>query len=419
MARTSPIHYIAPSAISITPNANGSQRDLAVYVAKGTKIKVCYQPIADLAYDDANFKQWTLRGRNRRLADADVPYTIYARLKKTDPNNGYLVFAPQTKDAASGEWQDPYILSPNTSATSAMRAEGADGEKYLWGAIPERQASDGRSDYWWVRLGSVSLADSGGQRTVDIDTGTLGTDQYNKDWYLDPDKMPERPVRVLYVERGEWTATPMATYTGKTGSMAPDGTLDADVAEKLGWTGFADLTFTHGQQISEPYHFRHLTRCRWLTARLSTNNAGYTDAELYEELTTPSQGWEEENWVETSRVWRKGKLWECLVEGATDVPSENSQQWKLLLHGGDDAYDVALTKSSDAVVIDPSGNVVGGYRIVSKDGSGNEFYTYRFHTLLGVTATDAAIDHIEISEPKVNYDGKTNVKIYFNGVAVE
>lgn len=42
--------------------------------------------------------------------------------------------------------------------------------------------------------------------------------------------------------------------------------------------------------------------------------------------------------------------------------------------------------------------------------------TYRFHTLHHVTATDAAIDHIEISEPKVNYDGLVNVKIYFNGV---
>ena len=45
--------------------------------------------------------------------------------------------------------------------------------------------------------------------------------------------------------------------------------------------------------------------------------------------------------------------------------------------------------------------------------------TYRFHTLQSVTATDAAIDHIEISEPKVNYDGNVNVKIYFNGVAVD
>lgn len=384
MARTSPIHYIAPSAIAITPNANNSANDLAVYIAKGAKIKVCYQPIADLAYDDANIRQWTLKGRNRRLADASAPYTIYARLKKTDPTDGYLVFAPQTQDEATGEWQDPYILSPNTSATSAMRAEGADGNKYLWGAINERQAADGRSDYWWVRLGSVSLADTGGQRTVDLDTGTLGTDQYNKDWYLDPDKMPQRPVRIIYVERGELAATPMATYTGETGSMAPDGTLPAAVAQALGWAGTVELSFTSGQEINEPYHYQSLTRCRWLTHRLAAYNAGYTDAELYEELTTPSSGWEEENWVETSRVWRDGRLWECLVDGATDVPSEASLQWKLLLQGGEDAYNVELTKSSDAVVIDPSGNVVGGYRIVSKDSSGNEFYTYRFHTSVTV-----------------------------------
>lgn len=42
--------------------------------------------------------------------------------------------------------------------------------------------------------------------------------------------------------------------------------------------------------------------------------------------------------------------------------------------------------------------------------------TYRFHTLQDITATDAAIHHIEISEPKVNYEGNVNVKIYFNGV---
>jgi hypothetical protein len=45
--------------------------------------------------------------------------------------------------------------------------------------------------------------------------------------------------------------------------------------------------------------------------------------------------------------------------------------------------------------------------------------TYRFHHLLGITATDAAIDRIEICEPTVNYDGNTNVKIYFNGVVSE
>ena len=42
---------------------------------------------------------------------------------------------------------------------------------------------------------------------------------------------------------------------------------------------------------------------------------------------------------------------------------------------------------------------------------------HRFHHLQSVTATDAAIDHIEISNPNVNYEGATNIKIYFNGVA--
>lgn len=42
--------------------------------------------------------------------------------------------------------------------------------------------------------------------------------------------------------------------------------------------------------------------------------------------------------------------------------------------------------------------------------------TYRYHTLKAVTATDAAIDRIEIGNPQVNYEGEENIKIYFNGV---
>ena len=40
MARTSLVHYISPSAISIIPNCNGSADDIAVQVAAGTKIRV-------------------------------------------------------------------------------------------------------------------------------------------------------------------------------------------------------------------------------------------------------------------------------------------------------------------------------------------------------------------------------------------
>ena len=42
--------------------------------------------------------------------------------------------------------------------------------------------------------------------------------------------------------------------------------------------------------------------------------------------------------------------------------------------------------------------------------------TYRYHTLKTITATDAAIDRIEIGNRQVSYEGEENVKIYFNGV---
>ena len=85
--RTSPVHYIAPSSISITPNANGSANDLAVYVARSARIKVYSR--GSLQTQDATYQQWKLSGRNRRLAESDVPYTIYARLqKKNKGKNG-------------------------------------------------------------------------------------------------------------------------------------------------------------------------------------------------------------------------------------------------------------------------------------------------------------------------------------------
>ncbi len=43
--------------------------------------------------------------------------------------------------------------------------------------------------------------------------------------------------------------------------------------------------------------------------------------------------------------------------------------------------------------------------------------SYMFHILTGVRYTEAAIDRVEIANPKVNYEGKENIKIYFNGVA--
>lgn len=43
--------------------------------------------------------------------------------------------------------------------------------------------------------------------------------------------------------------------------------------------------------------------------------------------------------------------------------------------------------------------------------------SYRYHDLKSIRSTNNAIDHIEISNPIVNYDQQENIKIYFNGVA--
>ena len=43
--------------------------------------------------------------------------------------------------------------------------------------------------------------------------------------------------------------------------------------------------------------------------------------------------------------------------------------------------------------------------------------THRFHTLREIRSTDSGIFGVEISNPRVNYEGRENVKIYFNGTA--
>jgi hypothetical protein len=174
MSRTSPCHYIAPSAVSIIPNANQKASDLAVYVARGCKIKVYSEKIPELGYENSTFQEWTLAGRNRRLADPSVPYTVYARLLKTDKTVGYLVFAPKISRKVDDKdvWPDKYpYVTMNGLATDT--------------------AGTDTGNYWYVKIGDVSLPESG-VRTVPFDTGILGTDQYNSDWGFNPDEMPLR-----------------------------------------------------------------------------------------------------------------------------------------------------------------------------------------------------------------------------------
>lgn len=334
MARSSVVHYIAPSALSITPNANGSANDLAVYVNKGTKIKVWSDKKLD--YVDNTFQEWTLRGRNRRLADAARPYTIYARLRKNDKTNGYLVFAKRYqygKDNAyglAGQWFDKY---------SYVLQEGF-GSQYDDRGFP-KVVDD--PDYWYVRLGDVSAPENG-QRTVTLDTGILGTDQYNAGWHLNPDDFPMNSVRCVIEDRGAWKATPKVVYTGPTGTRTPDGTLDSTVAVNLGWTGTTPLAFTEGQEIDEPYHFKSLTRNRWLTARLSESNDDTTDGDLYASLIRDTYGWDDENTLETSRVWNYGVLWESSADATTQEPGWGCSDWQAI--GGDKTITCEILSSA-------------------------------------------------------------------------
>ena len=178
--RTSPIHYIAPSAISIVPNCNNSANDLAVTISRGTKIKV-YSPRAGIGKTtDGEYQEWTLTGRNRRLANVDAPYTIYARLPKDDVSGGYLVFSEKVN-------RDGIFIDKWSYITeNGLAPVGYNPTTQTWGT----NGIDNLN--WYVRLGDVSLPDANNQRTVTLDTGILGTDQFNDEWALRPDELPLR-----------------------------------------------------------------------------------------------------------------------------------------------------------------------------------------------------------------------------------
>lgn len=343
MARTSSVYYIAPSAISIVPNCNGTANDLAVYVSRGTKIKVFAPGVERLGINPNtnSFREWTLTGRNRRLNCGNGPYTIYARLQKSEvyvtDGSAYLVFAAQSQYGPdnpyglAGQWFDKY---------SYVMQDGLAGQ-YDERGFPK--VVD-HPDYWWVKMGTVSAPDGNGQRTVDLDTGILGTEEYNAQWRLNPDDLPDNPVRTVITDRGSWAQTPHVIYRGPTGTRTPDGTLDAATAAALGWQGTEPLTFTNGEPIAEPYHRESLTHHRFISKRLGSENASLTDADLYEKLTTVSKGWEEENELETSRVWRGGILWECLTRNTAETPRWGCTDWKEV--GGDTVYYCEITSSA-------------------------------------------------------------------------
>lgn len=132
------------------------------------------------------------------------------------------------------------------------------------------------------------------------------------------------PSRIIKEDRGEWSQSPTAEYTGPSGTYTPDGTLSTADQLMVGSGG----VFTSGQQISEPYHFEGVTRSTWLTCRLSPAWASLTDNELLGKIRVE---WHLD--LETSRVWRFGALWECRAEGTAAEPWVSNPQWFMLTAG--------------------------------------------------------------------------------------
>lgn len=220
MPRTSVVHYIAPSAISITPNANASASDLAVYVTEGANIKV-YSPRAGInTASDGSYQEWTLSGRNRRLADGLVPYTIYVRINKTDHDDAYLLFV--AKSDVGGVWKDKYpYITPNGIFTDTVNPMDV--------------------NYWYVRLGDVTAPDNG-RRTVSYDTGVLGTDLFNTEWSLNPDALPLRVGLGCTIDDEDAGSNPYVFWN-------KSAVLVATLTE--GWTGTTSERFDHWEILRD------------------------------------------------------------------------------------------------------------------------------------------------------------------------
>lgn len=136
------------------------------------------------------------------------------------------------------------------------------------------------------------------------------------------------PSRIVKEDRGEWVPmdvkepSPSVRYTGPTGSYTYAAVVGDD-GEII--TPEYSISQENGDVIFEPYHFESFTRNLWLTYRLSDAYKSLSDEELKEKMRVE---WHVD--LETSRVWRYGALWECLVDGSTEAPGLDSADWKLI-----------------------------------------------------------------------------------------
>lgn len=84
---------------------------------------------------------------------------------------------------------------------------------------------------------------------------------------------------------------------------------------------------------------------------------------------------------------------------------------------------MAYFSTSDTLVINYASLTNNDTIYVGHFGYSNvelpECGAHRFHQLQSVSSTSYGIDHIEIVQPTVDYEGKENIRIFFNGTVDE
>lgn len=243
-------------------------------------------------------------------------YTSWARVCE----NGITLNDDLVPDTVRVElWDDNMVpggrnFPPKAMMTVARRGNTRDTERQsFW----ELSTTDHRITHYWHVDQPILRADNyalclGILPTILDDAGVLPSTRdpempslYVNTIFYENAHHIYYPSQVVKADRGQWTASPTATYTGVSGTY--DGTA-----------------YNQGQTIAEPYHFESFSRNMWLTHRLSPANATKTDAQLLQKM--------EHEWhvdKETSRVWHYGALWECLVEGTTEEPGI-SGHWTMI-----------------------------------------------------------------------------------------
>lgn len=258
-----------------------------------------------------------LYGKVDELQQSGQYYTSWMRVCE----NGVTLNEGMTPDTVRVElWQDSQVpggrnFAPKDMMTVARRGNTQDSSRQSYW---ELSTTDERITYYWRVDQPVLRADNyalclGILPTILDTAGVLPSTRdkempslYVNTIFYENAHHIYYPSRVVKEDRGEWTATPMVTYTGVSGS-------------------YQGTDYVHGQPISEPYHHESFSRNIWLTYRLSPSNQSLSDAEL---LSKMREEWHVD--LETSRVWRYGALWECLVDCTTQEPDLGCSDWSLI-----------------------------------------------------------------------------------------